>query len=550
MLTKLSIKNYALIEDISIDFYKGFTTISGETGAGKSILLGGLGLILGDRADTKTLMNPEKKCVIEGEFYIKNYHLEAFFETHDIDYEPHSIIRRELLPSGKSRAFINDTPVRLEILRRLQHLLIDIHSQHQTLQLQDKDFQLQVVDAFSGNASLLKNYKTTYKKYQQLQDELEKLKIAIAKESEQKDYHRFLYDELQKAGFKDGEQERLESQIEHLNNIELIQNNLSLSFNELTEEEIGILDRISRIKSVLSQIKTYSADYDDLYERVTSLHIELQDIETGLDRLKDFDDLSLSELESLNERLQLLYNLLQKHKVSNIEELLAVQNDLEEKLSKVENATAWLEEKQNALAEIKRQLLQFANDISAKRTQNIPQLEKTLTDILHRLGMPQARFHIHLTQEDHFNKHGIDTLNFLFSANKGNRLAPVKQVASGGELSRIMLAIKSVMAAKTHLPTIIFDEIDTGVSGEIALVMASIMRQMATDMQVISITHLPQIAAKGERQLKVYKETASQHTKTYIKPLDKKERIVEIAEMLGGKTIRKTAINHAKELLN
>ena len=549
MLTKLSIKNYALIEDISIDFYKGFTTISGETGAGKSILLGGLGLILGDRADTKTLMNPEKKCVIEGEFYLKNYHLETFFETNDLDYDPHSIIRRELLPSGKSRAFINDTPVRLEVLRQLQHLLIDIHSQHQTLQLQDKAFQLQIVDTYAGNFSLLKTYKLVYKEYLQLQDELQKLRIALSQESEQKDYHRFLLDELQKAAFEIGEQEKLETQIEHLNNIELIQNNLASSYNELTEEEIGVLDRVFRIKNALSQIKSYSEDYDDLYNRMTSLYIELQDVENSLDRLKDFDNLSLAELEPLNGRLQLLYNLYQKHKVSNIEELLSVQNDLEEKVSRVENASGLLEEKQSALAKIQKQLLDIATEISEKRSQSIPHLEKTLMKILHRLGMPQARFNLVLEQTDTFNSHGIDTLNFLFSANKGNRLAPVKQVASGGELSRIMLAIKSVMAAKTHLPTIIFDEIDTGVSGEIALVMADIMRQMAEEMQVISITHLPQIAAKGSRQLKVYKKTESQHTKTFIKSLNKQERIEEIAEMLGGKSISKTALNHAKELL-
>ena len=549
MLTKLSIQNYALIEDISIDFCQGFTTISGETGAGKSILLGGLGLILGDRADSKALMNAQKKCVIEGEFNIENYDLTVFFEQNDIDYEVLTIIRRELLSSGKSRAFINDTPVRLNLLNELQSRLIDVHSQHQTLQLNDVQFQFQIIDSLANTKSLLSSFNRKHREYNLLSAEFELLKEKIKKEKEQYDYHFFLWDELEKANFQKGEQEKLEQEIERLNNIELIQQNLNESYNLLSDDEQGLVHKLHQIKQNIEKIKHFSNDYKNLADRLDSLHIELKDIEAELAVVAENDNFEKNEIADFNNRLELLFHLFQKHKVKTIEDLLQIQRKLSEKVAHVTQAASIIKEKEQQVAKSENELRAIGKDISLKRKKITRKLEKNLADILQDLGMPHAKFGITINQTKSFYHNGIDEIQFLFSANKGGNLASVKRVASGGELSRIMLAVKSVMATHSQLPTIIFDEIDSGVSGEIAIKMARIMQQMATQMQVVAITHLPQIVARGKQHMKVYKYTENQKTKTSIKLLKKKESVLEIAEMLGGKNYTDTAVNHAKQLL-
>lgn len=549
MLTKLSIQNYALIEDISIDFSKGFSTISGETGAGKSILLGGLGLILGNRADTKTLMNPQRKCIIEGEFNIENYNLFSFFKQNDLDYESLTIIRRELLPSGKSRAFINDTPVKLSLLNELQSSLIDVHSQHQTLRLNDVNFQFQILDSLANTKSLLENFISKHLEYDTLNKELQLLKEKIQQETEQHDYHSFLWDELEKANFKEGEQEQLEGEIERLNNIELIQQNLNESYILLSDEEQGLIHKLYEVKQNIEKIKHFSKDYKYLTDRLESLYIEIKDIEAELSVMTEKESFGKNELENYNNRLQLLFDLFQKHKVKTIVNLQLIQSKLSDKVVNVTNAKSILKEKEAQVAKSKKELRAIGKELSLKRKKITSSLEKDLAYMLHDLGMPHAKFGIAVNQTNTFFQNGIDEIQFLFTANKGGHLGSINKVASGGELSRIMLAVKSIMAAHSQLPTIIFDEIDSGISGEIALKMAGIMQLMAANMQVVAITHVPQIVARGSQHLKVFKFTEQQQTKTSIKLLNKEERVLEIAEMLGGKTITETAINHAKQLL-
>ena len=549
MLTKLSIQNYTLIDDITIDFSKGLTTITGETGAGKSILLGGLGLILGNRAESSTLMNPDKKCIIEGEFNITTYSLQNFFDENDLDYEDYSIIRRELLPSGKSRAFINDTPVRLDVLSSLQNKLIDVHSQHQTLQLNDTDFQFQLIDAIANVTDDLASFRIKLSEFNHLQTEYDTLKQHILKEKEEYTYNLHLFNELESANFLDGEQEELEKKVEKLSNIELIQQTLGESFGIISDEERGLLTQLNNLKAYFKKIKIFAKEYESFHNRIESLAVEISDIEDELASETEKISLNPIELEKLNDRLQTLFDLLNKHQVSSIKELVVLQEELALKVSSVNNASELLSKKEKKIAIEKKQLNELGIIISDKRKVVVPKLETKLQNILQNLGMPEAQFNISIESIDSFFQNGIDKLQILFTANKGNRLGSMKQIASGGELSRIMLAFKSVLALHSKLPTIIFDEIDTGVSGEIALKMGEIMKQMSGGMQVISITHLPQIAAKGDQQMKVYKEKQNQLTNTNIKLLKVEERINEIAEMLGGKNISETAEKHALELL-
>jgi DNA repair protein RecN (Recombination protein N) len=549
LLTKLSIQNYALIEDIEIDFLKGFTTISGETGAGKSILLGGLGLILGNRAEANALMDSDKKCVIEGEFYIADYHLQAFFNEQNLDYEIVTIIRRELLPSGKSRAFVNDTPVKLGLLSEMQERLIDVHSQHQTLQLNNSDFQFSILDAFANNSKLLENFTQKQIAYLKEIKEYDRLQEQIRIESEQHDYHLFLFDELEKADFKVGEQENMEIEIDRLNNIELIAESLSIAYQNISQEDIGIQSRLLHVKQQLEKIRSFSKTYENLALRLDSLYIELDDIEVELANLQENENVDTNVLEVINTRMQLLMHLYQKHQVDSVNDLLQVQNKLSLKVARVTDASSLLENKKQIVTQLKNELFIIGEKISINRKNKVGILQKELEKILHKLGMPYAHFLINILPTDLFYNNGIDQIQFLFAANQGGEPKPIKQVASGGELSRIMLAVKSVMAKHRQLPTVIFDEIDSGISGEISLKMANIMDQMAQNMQVIAITHLPQIAAKGKQHLKVFKYEDNQRTKTSIKGLSKEERLHEIAEMLGGKNITETALNHAEQLL-
>ena len=550
MLSKISIQNYALINQLSIDFSSGLSIITGETGAGKSILLGALGLVLGNRADLSSLKDTSKKCIVEAELTIENYNLAAFFEAFDLDYEAQTIIRREILPSGKSRAFVNDTPVKLSVLNELKSKLIDVHSQHQTLELSDANFQFHIIDVLAKNQQKLASFKRGLKQLQTFQKELQELELQQREANQQYDYNLYLFSELNEANLIDDEQEELEEKLEKLNNVEEIQLNLSEAVHLTITEETGIQSLLSTLENRLQKIAPFSKEYEELSDRITSIKIELDDVVSELENANDSIDSNPNELEKLNDRLQLIYNLQKKHYVNSIPELLIIQKELSEKVGQVENVEEIINQKQSQIDEVSKKLDEVAVLISNSRKKVLPKLRKELELLLSELGMPAARFSIELSESTSFLSNGKDNLNFLFSANKGGNFGELKKVASGGELSRIMLAIKKILSENTQLPTIIFDEIDTGVSGEVSNKIAKIMQQMSQHMQVITITHLPQIAAKGNQHYKVFKEEVDGVTTTNLKQLQEDERIVEIAEMLSGKNISDSAITHAKELLN
>lgn len=550
MLTSISIKNYALINELHIDFASGLSIITGETGAGKSILLGALGLVLGNRADTSTLKDVNHKCIVEANLQIGKYNLQRFFELEDLDYESNTIIRREILPSGKSRAFVNDTPVTLSVLNAFRSKLIDIHSQHQTMQLSNQEFQFQLLDAFAKNESKLASYQRGLEKYTVSKKKLEELQQNQREANLQYDYNLHLYNELVEANIVEDEQIGLEEKLEKINNVEDIKLNLSEALHISNDETIGVQNLLYTLENRLQKIAPFSKEYQELVERITSVKIELDDIVSELETANESVDFNPSEAEQLNDRLQLLYNLQKKHYVSSNQELLVIQEQLSEKVSIVENAEQHILAQENELKQITDKLDDLAKKISEARKKIIPKLSKELEAILDNLGMSQARFSIKNSLSENYYKNGKDTLQFLFSANKGGQFGELKKVASGGELSRIMLAIKKVLCENSQLPTIIFDEIDTGVSGEISNKMASIMSTMSQQMQVITITHLPQIAAKGNQHYKVYKEEVNNSTTSSLKKLSADERIVEIAEMLSGKDISDSALTHARELLN
>ena len=550
MLASITIKNYALINELHIDFSSGLSIITGETGAGKSILLGALGLVLGNRADSSTLKNTNNKCVIEAIVSIHSYNLQDFFETEDIDYETNTILRREILPSGKSRAFINDTPVTLLVLTALRARLIDIHSQHQTLQVSDQEFQFQLLDAVANNKSKLASYQSGLASYTKEKKKLEEIQHAQREAHLQYDYNSHLYNELFEAKLIEDEQELLEEKLEKINNVEEIKQNLSEALQISTDENIGIQNLLYSLEQKLTKIDSYSKEYQELSDRISSVKIELDDIIGDLESAFEQVDFNPSEATQLNDRLQLIYNLQKKHYVNSISELLTIQSALLLKVNTVENAEQSILDQETIVKGIANKLDAVALKISEARSKIILKLSKQLADILADLGMPHARFQIKNTPSENYYKNGKDSLEFLFSANKGGQYGELKKVASGGELSRVMLAIKKILSENSQLPTIIFDEIDSGVSGEISNKMAHIMSQMSRKMQVITITHLPQIAAKGNQHYKVYKEEVNHITTTNLKQLSEDERIVEIAEMLSGKSISDSALIHARELLN
>ncbi|MFD2543790.1 DNA repair protein RecN [Lacinutrix gracilariae] len=550
MLTSLSIKNYALIDALLVDFNQGFTIITGETGAGKSILLGGLSLILGKRADLSSLKNTDKKCVIEAVFNIESYKLENLFKTKDLDFDSQTIIRREILPSGKSRAFVNDTPVNLNTLQVLGKHLIDVHSQNQTMQLVDDDFQFQIIDALADNKANLKSYQTTLQEYKKLQKELKELYAFQAEALKEQDYNAFLLKELNEANLVDGELETLEEEYETLNNIEEIQDKLTQSHQLLQDEELGILNLLTQLKNTLQKLSTYANTYQNLFTRVNSSLIELDDAFAEIETLQENLDADPNRLEVVNAKLQLLHNLMQKHVAENVSELIDIKEALAQKVSETENLEESINKKQKEIQAVAKKLDTIAKSIHDKRHKTIPSLTKQLESILSDLGMPNAQFKIEVTLAKEYTYNGKDQLSFLFSANKGGQFNALKKAASGGELARIMLAIKSILSNYIQLPTIMFDEIDTGVSGEIANKMADIMQNMSNSMQVFAITHLPQIAAKGHTHYKVYKEDVDEVTTTNLVKLSHDNRVVEIAQMLGGLEVSTSAIAHAKELLN
>lgn len=550
MLTTLSIKNYALIEDINIGLQSGFTIITGETGAGKSIMLGALGLLLGDRADFSSIRDTEKKCVIEGTFGISNYKLENFFTKEDLDYEQQSIIRREILPSGKSRAFINDTPVKISVLQKLGTYLIDIHSQHETLSLGNAEYQFNVIDTIAKNESVILQYKKELKEYKILLHRFEELKEEQSQAAKEYDYNLFLLKELEEANLKAGMLEDLEERYEALNNVEDLTENLSAAINLLQQDEIGSLESLKAVRANLSRITKFSANYENFHQRIQSAIIELDDLEAEMTDAMERLEANPEELEIVNQKLQLIYNLQKKHNAENVEELLEITSTLQEKVSVTENAETALTEIQSAIKEQEETLAQIANKLHDNREKIIPAFIEQTEQILKDLGMPNARLNIALEQGSEFLMNGRDKLEWYLAANKGGSFKEIKKAASGGELSRIMLAVKSILAAQSNLPTIIFDEIDTGVSGEIAKKMGEILQKMGNNMQVIAITHLPQIAGKGATHFKIFKEDNETATQTKIVRLEEEDRIEELALMLGGNTKSDSARAHAKALLN
>jgi DNA repair protein RecN (Recombination protein N) len=549
LLVNLSIQNYALIDDVRVAFPKGFTTITGETGAGKSILLGGLSLVLGKRADLSSLKNTEQKCVIEAEFEISNYQLQSFFEENDLDYEAVTILRREILPSGKSRAFVNDSPVTLDVMRTLGDQLVDVHSQHQTMQLADNDFQMKVLDALAENEGNLSGYAEALQKLRNVSKELQKLEDFQANADKEHDYNSFLLEELEAAKLKEGMQEALEEEYEQLSNVEQIMENLSAGHQLLNDEQLGVVGRLTELKRALQNLSDFGSDYKALNERIQSVLIETDDIATELERLKDTVEANPERLEVVNGQLQQLYDLQKKHHTDSVSELISIREELAQKVDAVANIESKIKAKRNEVASITETVDAWAKKISEGRKAVIPKLKERLQTNLVSLGMPSATFKIELNPSSTFKPNGKDDLVFLFSANKGSNYGELKKVASGGELSRIMLTIKSILAEYENLPTMMFDEIDTGVSGEISNRMGEIMQQMSNTMQVFSITHLPQVASKGQHQFKVYKEEAHGGTSTHIKQLNREERVRELAEMLGGKNLSESALAHAKELL-
>lgn len=549
MLANLSIQNYALIDDVSVSFFDGFTTITGETGAGKSILLGGLSLVLGKRADLSSLKNKEQKCVIEAEFDISKYQLKPFFEENDLDYEETTILRREILPSGKSRAFVNDSPVTLDVMRSLGDQLVDVHSQHQTMRLTDNDFQMKVLDALANNAEYLSTYAKALDELKKVSKELQKLVDFQSEADKEQDYNTFLLKELEDAKLKEGMQEELEEEYEQLNNVEQIMEQLSAGHQLLNDEQLGVVGRLTDLKRAFQGLVDFGTDYKTLYDRIQSVLIETDDIASELERLKDGVEADPERLEVVNGQLQQLYDLQKKHHTDSVTDLIEIREELAKKVETVANIEDSIGQKREEVDMLTQKTDAWAKKISEGRKAVIPKLNERLQKNLASLGMPSATFKIEVNSSKSFKTNGKDDLVFLFSANKGSNYGELKKVASGGEMSRIMLTIKSILAEYESLPTMMFDEIDTGVSGEISNRMGEIMQQMSSTMQVFSITHLPQVASKGSYQFKVYKQESSEGTSTHIKQLSKDERIQELAEMLGGKSLSESALAHARELL-
>jgi DNA repair protein RecN (Recombination protein N) len=550
MITSLSIKNYALIEKLTIDFSRGFSIITGETGAGKSIILGALGLVLGKRADLTSLKNKEEKCVIEAHFEISKYNLKEFFEANDLDYEDETIIRREILPSGKSRAFINDSPVNLQELQDLSLFLIDIHSQQQTQELSDEGVQFKIIDAIANNADTILSYQKLLKVYKADKSKLNALLKKQSDSGKELEYNTFLLSELVVAKLKSGEQEELEVDFEKLNNVEIIKESIDKSLVIANEEQFGVFHNLNEIKTALQKIAPFSPEYQGLLERITSVAIEFDDVSKELQNASEKLLNDPAQLELISQKLQLIYNLQKKHQVTSIDELLQIQADLQNKVLELDNIEEEIAVLSKSIEAKTQELDAFSVTIHQNRVEAIPVLSSQLIAILETLGMPNVRFKMELLPSETYFSNGKDELQFLFSANKGTDFGLLKKVASGGEMSRIMLAVKAILAQYSKLPTLIFDEIDTGVSGEIAIRMGEIMKEMSAKMQIFAITHLPQIAAKGDSHFKVFKSTTNDDTQSELKLLSQDERVIEIAQMLSGAVVSDSALNHAKALLN
>ncbi|NVK86205.1 MAG: DNA repair protein RecN [Cytophagia bacterium] len=548
MLRNLSIENYALIRQLQIEPVSTLNIITGETGAGKSIMLGALGLLLGKRAETKVVFDETRKCVIEGIFDIKAYRLAELFKEFDLDYEEECIIRREISSNGKSRAFINDTPTTLDALKAIGLSLMDIHSQHETLALGNNLYQLEIIDIVAQNQSLKIAYQQAYKDFKEKQRIHRDLIEEGSQISKEADYNQFLFDELDQAQFQNGEQEDLEEELSRLEHAEEIKTKLNEALKVSDQAEFNASGLVQELKSMLSAISNYGKSYEQLRERLESLHIELKDIISELENEDARIEVDPQRTAECHDRLSLIYKLQQKHQVDSIAELLSIYEELGDKVLRVSNLDEAIEEAAKAEAAALKKANELAEELTTTRTDVFEQFSKAIKELLTDLGMPNATLEVKREHVE-LNKNGSDQVEILFSANKGISPSPLKQAASGGEFSRLMFAVKYILADKTALPTIVFDEIDTGISGEIAIKMAQMMKKMAQNHQVITITHLPQIAAKGQSHYFVYKDESESTTSSQIRLLNEEDRLREIAEMIGGKNPSSTAFESAKELI-
>ncbi|MBQ3595314.1 MAG: DNA repair protein RecN [Bacteroidales bacterium] len=549
MLQKLSISNYALISSLSVDFDNGFSVITGETGAGKSILLGALGFLLGNRADTNILFDDTKKCIVEGVFILHDDRWKSFFEENDIDYDEECIIRREINPQKKSRAFINDTPVSLQILKELGSRLVDIHSQHDSLLLCNPDFQLALLDDAADNNLLLTEYKKAYHDYVSAKNELDKLRRKATDNIDENDYLKFQLDEILKAELLDGEYDELTQRIEFLENQEEIIRLLKESTNILDNEENSLLDGINTLLYNVEKLRRYIPELDSMVERLNSVKIELKDILSDLNNFQD-DSQDISSLEILQERFDMIQRLMMKHHLNDYSLLLQLREDIRRKVDEFSNIEDIVADKEKEVRKLEEDLLDRASELHMRRKKAKVDFEKDVTTVIRQLAMPYGLFEIKLDETEELTSNGIDVVTFMFSANKGHSTEIMAKAASGGELSRLMLAIKSIAARNNYIPTLIFDEIDTGVSGEVASKLGDIMKVMGDTLQLVSITHLPQIASKAENHFFVYKTVVDEKTHSNIKVLTHEERVVEIAKMLSNAEVTEEAMKAAEVLLS
>lgn len=549
MIQSLHIRNYAIIESLEINFSAGLTIITGETGAGKSILLGALGLIMGDRADTKSLYNEEKKCVIEGNFNIRPYALSSFFEAYDLDYEDDLIVRREIAPSGKSRAFINDTPVNLKVLQDLSSSLIDLHQQFDTLDIHKVSFQLRMLDALAGNKTELESYQKLYRIYHQNKKHLAKLIEETQSASKEMDYKQFLLDELHQAALISGEQERWDHEHARLANAEDIKQTLGNVFQQLVESEHAILGQLQELQSNLLKLGKIDQQVNDIQKQFSSLMGNLEELANDCEKIAENTEYDAERIQTLNERLTLLDNLQKKHQVGTVEELLAIQEDLEQQLNAYSDSDAAISQLESEIEQQEAKLKAKAQKLRKSRAGVIKGFQEKVHDMLAQLAMPSARVQVVMDPAEQLNSTGYDEVYFLFAANKGSRLQHIKNVASGGELARLTLVMKSLVASAIPLPTLIFDEIDTGISGDVALRIGNILRVLSNHHQVVSITHSPQIAAKADAHYFIYKLDKEDRTITKVRLLDQEERIRAIATMLSQNPPSDSAIENARELI-
>ncbi len=549
MLKSLSIKNYALIDSLIIDFSGDLNILTGETGAGKSILLGAIGLIIGQRADSSVLRDKTEKCTAEGIFDIRNYGMQNFFSENELDYDDVTILRREITPQGKSRAFINDTPVNVKVLYDLGLKLIDIHSQHQNLDLNEKNYQLRVVDLVAGNAEILKNYASEYKTYLSLQERLNKT-LKLAEQSRKDlDYYEFQFQQLDEAKLVLNEQSELELLLEKLTHAEEIRLVFGQANMAISEDERSVLSVLKESINSIGKLRAVLPEAEQIFTRLESVYLELKDLASESSAIEDRTENNPEKIVQLNQRLDLIYSLQQKHRVSSIAELIQIQSEFETKIQLVSSYDQDIEKFRNEIIGIKEILENLAAKISTQRKAVAPQIENKVIDILRNVGIPNAALHLKFNHLREFSPTGLDEVSFMFSANKNQELQEIGKIASGGEMSRLMLAIKTLITDARSLPTIVFDEIDTGVSGEVAVKMGQILEQMAKTVQVLNITHLPQIAAKGNHHYKVYKFDLNDQTFTSIRKLTEQERVEEIAQMLSGENYSAKSLETAKELL-